>query len=448
MIVPFPVLAAIEVYIFFVVFGNISKIKFNKSEMFFAFLLMVLFSSALFLYVVPVWDIAAIFTHAIYIIVMGLIANRKTNVLSLSVLFGSLSSVVFLLAGYITGVLLVLVFGSEYNDNEIYLNYFLPFTSYIIIAFILSFFTSRWTGRFIHKRLCQFDGELKKKLSEYLLLGASITLLLFFVKVFLHDILVYAALLNTVYGLSLALYFAFLVIAISSFTDSFRKETELRHKDEMLKNLKDYTVNVENMATEMRKFRHDHQNLLLGFRNHIESGNIEKAKEYFQGYMSSFNESVEIMDSQLETLKYLKIPELKSILSFKILYAQQLGIKIHVEVTEEIEGIDIYELVDLCRIVGILIDNAIEAAQETENPDLRFMVMRKDSKITFVFTNNFLSSPSQAEIFKKNFSTKGEGRGMGLYTVSQIINRNGNLLLSTRVMDGIFVQELSVMLLL
>ena len=262
---------------------------------------------------------------------MALIANKKTKILALSILYGILASIVILLTGYLAGATVVFLTGTL-DDDVFYGNYI-----WITLIFVvMAFFVSRWAGNFLHKKLRPFDDELKNRFAKYLIFGASITLALFFVDVFMRETLD-AVSLNTVYGLFLIVYFVFLVAAIFSFTDSFRKESELRHKDEMLKNLQAYTNNVEGMATEVRRFRHDHRNLLLGFREYIENDDTEKAKKYLQSYMSIFEENAAAMDSQLELLRNIKIPELKSILSFKLLCALELGIKVHIEVTEVIE---------------------------------------------------------------------------------------------------------------
>ena len=71
--------------------------------------------------------------------------------------------------------------------------------------------------------------------------------------------------------------------------------------------------------------------------------------------------------------------------------------------------------------------------------------MKNDQGILFVFKNTRPSSvPAISQIFKKGFSTKGTGRGMGLHIVSQLCDANEKLSLNTHVDDNNFTQELFI----
>ena len=432
-------------FIFYIVFVNMSKIKFNWIEIIIAILLMAIASNAILFYNIFVIVPAQITMHFTSIFIMGIITNRKIKTISLSAVYGVTSSVIFLLAGFTSGIAFDFVFGPV--DTAFNVSNLVEMALYLAVVSLFAFFISYLTGNYLHKSMHSFDEELKKRFAKYLLFGASVTLLLFFIKVFLHDALLEAGLLNTVYGITLVIYFSFLVISIFSFTESFRKETELRHKDDMLNSLQAYTDSIENMATEVRKFRHDHMNLLLGFREYIENNDTNNMRSYFQRYMSTFVENTAVADSRLDMLTNIKIPEVKSILSFKLLYAQQLGINVHIEISEIVEGINIYDLVDLCRITGILLDNATEACQGLEEgePVLRFMALKKPQKVVFVFANTCLSPPPLSKIFQKGFTTKKGLRGIGLYTVSQLLSANKRISLNTHTKDEMFIQELSIL---
>ncbi|MCL2437155.1 MAG: GHKL domain-containing protein, partial [Clostridiales bacterium] len=163
-------------------------------------------------------------------------------------------------------------------------------------------------------------------------------------------------------------------------------------------------------------------------------------------YISAFQKNTSIADSRLDVLKNLNIPELKSILSFKILYAQQKNIDVSIEIPDVIDEVDAHMLIDICRIAGVLIDNAIEASEDAEKAVLRFLALKKEERIIFVFTNTYTEVPSLSKIFENGFTTKQGARGLGLYSVSQMIEANERLSLNTHIEDTFFVQELSVFL--
>jgi two-component system sensor histidine kinase AgrC len=292
--------------------------------------------------------------------------------------------------------------------------------------------------------MVHFTDEIKKQLSTHILIGAIIILTIFFINTFLHNLLNDTVIINLIYALALVACFVFLIFAIFAFSDSLQKELEIRQKNELLKNLQSYTDSVENMATEVRKFRHDHANLMLGFHNHIMNNDIKKIHDYYKIYMFTFAEDTMVADTRLDSLTRIQVPEVKSILSFKLLHAQHLGINVYIEVRDTIANIDGYDLLDICRIIGILLDNAVEACQGTDSPVIKFNAFSKINEITFVLSNTCLSAPPLSKINEKGFSTKEAKRGLGLHTVSALLEKNDNITLRTSIENGEFIQVLSL----
>ena len=441
---PFLTLALfIETVIFYSIFVTISKVKFHKAET----LIIILVSYLLFVLtalITPMPDIIGLKANIIFILIITFATNRKIKILSLSALYGILSSIVLLTSGYALGAVFRHIF--EHVSRDIVMNSWILYFLYTGISAGIALCIARLAGNFLHKKLFLFDDSTKRKLATYILVGAVITLILFFIITFLQYIIIDIAIRGVLYAITLIVFFIFLVFAIFTFADNFHKKTEISHKDELLKNLQAYTNSVENMATEVRKFKHDHLNLMLGFNEYIVNNDIDKIREYFHEYISAFQKNTSIADSRLDVLKNLNIPELKSILSFKILYAQQKNIDVSIEIPDVIDEVDAHMLIDICRIAGVLIDNAIEASEDAEKAVLRFLALKKEERIIFVFTNTYTEVPSLSKIFENGFTTKQGARGLGLYSVSQMIEANERLSLNTHIEDTFFVQELSVFL--
>ena len=101
-----------------------------------------------------------------------------------------------------------------------------------------------------------------------------------------------------------------------------------------------------------------------------------------------------------------------------------------------------YELV---RILGILLDNAIEATKTCNKKQINmlFQAGKKEDKIKI--SNTYQDSEiNLIEIFEKGFSTKEKNNGLGLWEIKQILQRNSNLELYTHKIDNVFFQELSI----
>ena len=100
----------------------------------------------------------------------------------------------------------------------------------------------------------------------------------------------------------------------------------------------------------------------------------------------------------------------------------------------------------LNRMVGILLDNAIEAAREVENGEVRVAFIDMNEAILFVVSNTFDEKLNLKvhEIYQEGFSTKGENRGLGLSNLRQMKNSLTNINLNTKISTPYFVQEIEI----
>ena len=109
--------------------------------------------------------------------------------------------------------------------------------------------------------------------------------------------------------------------------------------------------------------------MMLTMAEYIASEDINGLKNYFTNEFMPKNQKLTSDTTKINSLINLKDIELKSLLSAKLLYALNLGINVEIEIIEEISHIQM-DIIDLARIVGIFLDNAIESALETEQPRL------------------------------------------------------------------------------
>jgi len=317
---------------------------------------------------------------------------------------------------------------------------------YLCLIFLISYTISRKYGNYLYEKIRIFDDTLKKKLAQYLLYGAVITLAVFFVLIFLRYVLADEAILTLVYALALAISFTYLIFATFAFANSTRMEIELRHKEELMHNLQAYTVRVDSISQKLQNFKHDNMNMMLGFGKSMEAGDWGGLRDYYKEYMAAFTQSVSENDAIVKKLKNIHIPPLTSILLAKYVQAQQQNTEMWVEVADTITIPDNdYILLDICRIAGILLDNALEACKDVKDAEVRFLAMNEDSGPMFVFENTCHKPPPINELYRKGFSTKGTSRGLGLHNAAQILAKNPRVTIETNAVNGAFVQKLRVL---
>ena len=439
-----PIAMLLEGFITVCIFTNLSRIRYG----FFKFVSLSLFLALLAyvsFYLIPDMGIMPVAINIANIVILGAFSYGKIRAATLCMFYAILSIIIGIFSGYTVGVAMLFLFGQP--EGYIFREQIVPFASYSVSFFLLAFSTSRWLGMWINKLLAMFDDSLKRQLAMYMLGTVVVTLALFFMSVFLNSVEMPIAPRNLVYALLFTVYLASIFFALYTFTDNMRKNIEISHANEMLANLQEYTKSVEEMTVETRKFRHDHRNLLLGFHEHISKKDFDGLLNYYEEYLSSFVDSTAKLDSQLNCLQLIEVPELKSIFSSKLLYAQHLKINVHIEVPDVISGINGRLLIDVCRIVGILLDNAIEACQSlgVETSALKFYAARQDLQILFVFINDCPASlPSISQMYEEGFTTKESKRGNGLHIANFLCACHDNVTLNTHMQDGFFIQELYV----
>lgn len=208
--------------------------------------------------------------------------------------------------------------------------------------------------------------------------------------------------------------------------------------------LQEYTNQIENMYSSLRSFKHDYSNIMLSMSGYIEANDIKGLREYFNKEILPLSKKSMKNTAHINQLMNIKTTELKSIISSKLLYAIELNICVSIEVTDEIDFLPM-DTLDLCRIIGIFLDNAIEATLETTQPSIRFALIALEAEYIFIISNTFLEKGiPYATLSKPNVSTKGANHGIGLYNACEIISKYSHVFLDTEIQDKRFVQRLQI----
>ena len=220
------------------------------------------------------------------------------------------------------------------------------------------------------------------------------------------------------------------------------QEQVLRYRD-----MERYSRHIEELYKEVRSFRHDYSNLLTSLRLGIEEEDMEQIKEVYDSVLKDSSEKLQDNKYDLGRLVNIRDKALKSLLAGKFLKARDKKIIFNVEVPEEIQ-VEGMSLLDFLTIVSILCDNAIEASVEACQSHVSIAFLKNGAQETFIIENSIKEeSIDISEIFSFGASSKGEERGVGLYTVMKIVESYPNASLNTTCQDQVFRQVLTVHLL-
>ena len=210
----------------------------------------------------------------------------------------------------------------------------------------------------------------------------------------------------------IVLFFVMLLYLNAISKEKLEKEI-IDQKDTQLNELSIYSHHVESLYEEIRSFRHDYINILTSLKLGIDNQDIEAIKTVYSGVLRDSGNQFYDSKFDIAKLSNIKNDAIKSILSAKLLEAQNRGIAISVEIEEPVSNFRI-ELLDFITVLSVLCDNAIEATIEAISPRMTVAFMNNDDSLVLIVENSIKSEKVDVNhIFDRGYSSKGEGRGRG-----------------------------------
>lgn len=280
--------------------------------------------------------------------------------------------------------------------------------------------------------------HLSKKIKETVMLVSIIeTLLIFFnfvemaiyVTDFPHTILVMDVLF-----LGVCFYYSIKFIL---------KTARLEEQDTVIKNLEAYNKTLSIMYDRIRCFKHDFYNFVQGLDGYAQTNDMNGIKSMTASVLKECNSvnGMGILNPQS-----LNNPAIYSIITSKYYKASESTVEMNIEVRFDLQEIAANSY-DFCVMLGILLDNAIEAAAESKEKivDIKFIKNKKGNKIVKIENSYSNKDVDIAQIFEKGFSSKPFSieHGLGLWNVKRILSHTNDLELYTSKGE-LFCQEIEI----
>ena len=185
--------------------------------------------------------------------------------------------------------------------------------------------------------------------------------------------------------------------------------------------LQDAYAQLEDLNGTLRAQRHDFMNHLQVVFSLLELEDYKEASDYIERVYGDIRR----VSRTLKTAH----PAINALLAAKVGDCEARGVHVDLQIESPWAGLPV-ESWEMCRVLGNLIDNAMDAMKDAPEPRLLIRLSESVQSYTFVIANNGpMIQPSIAErIFQRGFSTKCEGRGMGLSIVRGIMESGGGRL--------------------
>ena len=239
--------------------------------------------------------------------------------------------------------------------------------------------------------------------------------------------------------LNFILLISFLILSIFSFT----RILKLANTKKDLANAEDYNKSLEILYDEVKGFKHDFDNIVSTLDGFIEIDDMAGLKQYF----NEVKKDCKITNNlSIINPRTINNPGIYSLLNNKYFKATNSGVSFDINYFIDLNNVDI-NLYQFSRILGILLDNAIEEAQlcDTKIVKISFIRETRNNRAVITIKNTYSNKDVNTEkIFEKGLSGKEHHSGIGLWEVRNYIKKNKNLDLFTTKNNEFFIQELSI----
>lgn len=214
------------------------------------------------------------------------------------------------------------------------------------------------------------------------------------------------------------------------------------NKRNLLK-LQEVNKNLVEVNDKVRCFRHDFNNILQAIDGYIILDDMASLQAYFNSLVKECN-YVNVMDSLNNRAK--ENPAISSVLQSKFKIAEKNNIKMNIEIAVDLSNFK-KNSYKISRMLGILLDNALEACIETEEKIVNVQFSKDDmkNKALIKVENTYINKEVDiGKIFEKEYTTKSGNSGLGLWKIQDILQQDTNLDLLTSKDDYMFKQQLEI----
>ena len=244
--------------------------------------------------------------------------------------------------------------------------------------------------------------------------------------------------LNVKYILNIILIIVFFVLLYIFLKEKSNYENLSSEYD----NLFSYIQTFEDWIEKEQLNRHEYKNQLAVLRC------LTKEKKVKDKIDEILDDNINIEGQSVTNLKSLPKGGIKGLMYYKAAIAQKHKINLTTDVSIEEKGIlsklSEKDIRVLCKLIGIYFDNAIEAAAESRKKNLTIEIYELKDKVSFVFSNTFKRHKNMNDRNKKGVSSKGEGRGNGLYFASKLIKENPWIEEKQEIIERYYIEQLTI----
>lgn len=240
------------------------------------------------------------------------------------------------------------------------------------------------------------------------------------------------------FWLSLAIEVVFILFMFNHFRDKDR----YIGLNERFDDLYEYVQTMEESLDNEQMNIHEYKNQLSVIRSMT---NNKKIKDYIDSLVDECPD-----DAKWNTeLKNLPKCGLKGLLHYKLACAAKKDLNVLITVSPDtasvIKSLSLEDMKQLSRLVGIYMDNAMEAALDTEKKNVALEIYKIKDTVNIVISNSANIDESKVKMIgKKGFTSKGKGHGRGTYLAKKMLLHNKKFSASNSVVKDYYIERIII----
>lgn len=207
----------------------------------------------------------------------------------------------------------------------------------------------------------------------------------------------------------------------------------------------DYSKQSEKLVEEYSMSQHENKNELIIIRSMVHKNN-KQLLEYLDEIIKHKDD---IEFSWIRYLRYIPFGGLKGIIHNKVSEMKEKGIKVYLNISSDIEKSELRKLTmkennHLSKIIGVFLDNAIDAAILAKEKEIYIDIYVNRKDVIFEIANSYDGELEIDRISEPRYTSKGKGRGYGLTLVKSLLKENKRIINETSLRNNCFVQIIKI----
>ena len=245
---------------------------------------------------------------------------------------------------------------------------------------------------------------------------------------------------------NIIMYLVAIIVLISVLFSLIKQTIDNKKLINEYDKLLEFMTTYEHEIEKQRVLRHETKNEFLTIRGKIEDN--QKNKEIVDYINEILKDKIEVKQEEYAKFGYLPANGIKGLCYLKFQEAQDKGINTSINISKRIKNSNIYKIDtkqqrNLGKILGVLLDNAIEASLDSNDKKLGIEVYLINKECQIIISNSYNKNKTN-KISKNKLSSKGKNRGHGLLLVKYITEHSNMFEVTTDITDELYSQKVTV----